>query len=184
MCQLYDGTQVGTDTVIRGVIYKHCHCIRIVPNRRLHLLQAHPQRDSQPAVHIGIHVYRLRAAEDQGIDGASVYISGHDDLISPLAAGQNHALHRGCGTSHHEKRVGRAESLRRQLLRLTDHRDRMAEIIKRLHGININPHTFFSQKLHKFRVSFSVLMSRNIKGHDPHFSETFQRLINRRPFLL
>ena len=80
--------------------------------------------------------------------------------------------------------MSRAECLCRQLLRLSDHRDRVAEIVQRLHGIHVDPHTFFSQKFHQFRISFSVLMSRNIKGHDPLLPETFQRLIDGRPFLI
>lgn len=80
--------------------------------------------------------------------------------------------------------MGCAEGLSRQFLRLLDDGNRMAEIIQGFHGIHINPHTLLPQKLHQFRIPFSVLMSRNIKGHDPHFPETFQRLVDGRPFLI
>ena len=72
---------------------------------------------------------------------------------------------------------------RRQLLRLFDHRYRMAEIVQRFHGIHIQTDTFFPQKFHQFRIPPPSLMSGHIEGNDPSFLQFFQRLIDRRMHL-
>ena len=65
----------------------------------------------------------------------------------------------------------------------SDHRNRVAEIVQRLHRINIQPHTFLSQQLCKLRISSSSFMSRHIKGNDSLLSETFQCFIYGRMLL-
>ena len=77
----------------------------------------------------------------------------------------------------------RTERLCRQLLRLLDHRYRMAQIVQRLHGIDVDTDAPFSEELHELRIAPSMLMSRNVEGNDPVSPETFQRLIDRRSCL-
>jgi len=58
------------------------------------------------------------------------------------------------------------ESLRRQFLRLFDDRHRMAQVVKRLHGIHIQTHTFLPQKFHELRVATPSLVPRHIERND------------------
>jgi len=112
-----------------------------------------------------------------------MYISRQNDLIPCLADRQDHALHCRCGSSYHKECMRCAKSICCKLLRFSDHRNRVAEIVQRLHRINIQPHTFLSQQLCKLRISSSSFMSRHIKGNDSLLSETFQCFIYGRMLL-
>ena len=102
----------------------------------------------------------------------------------PLAGRQHHALHTAGGAAHHQKGVGRAEGVRRQVLRLPDHRDRMAQIVQRLHAVHVHPHALLPQKGGQLGVAPPALVARHVKGHHPHPAELLQRLIDGRPVLV
>ena len=97
----YDGTQIGADAVVGGVIHQHGHGVGVLLDGLGHLLPLHAQRDAQPLVHLGIYIDRDRAAEHQRVQHTAVHIAGQDDLIAPLAGRQHHALHRAGGAAHH-----------------------------------------------------------------------------------
>ena len=131
-------------------------------------------------IHLGVHVNGLRAAEHESVYHAAVYVSGQDYLIPRLARGENHALHRRGSPAHHEVGVSRSECVRRQLLRLVNYRDGVAEVIKGLHRIYVQPDAPFAQQLHELGISAPALMPGNVEGHDPLLSEPFKRLVNGR----
>ena len=135
-------------------------------------------------VDIGVHIYGFSAAEYQRVYDAPVYVSRQYYLVSRLARGKYHALYGGCSPSYHEISVRRAESVRRQLLRLIYNGYRVTEIVERLHGIYVKTDALLTQKLDKLRVSSAALVSRHIEGNYPLFSESFERLVERRGFLL
>ncbi len=140
---LGDGPDVGADAVIGGIVHQHRFCVGMLLNGGLHILPAHAQRDAQPVVTGGVHIDRHRAAQHHGPHDAAVDISRQDDLLPPLGHREDHGLHRGGGAAHHQKGMGRSKSLGRQLLRLPDDGDRMAQVVQRLHGIDVHAHAFF-----------------------------------------
>ncbi|MPN34601.1 hypothetical protein SDC9_182095 [bioreactor metagenome] len=113
-----------------------------------------------------------------------MHISRQDDLIPALADGENHALHAGGGAPNHQERMRRAEGVRRKLLRMLDDRYGMAEIIQRLHRIDIDADTFFAQELNEFRVSASALMPRHVERHHALFSKLRKSVVDWRALLL
>ena len=138
MRRLHDRPEVGTDAVISRIIDQDRHRVRILLDRFQDIVPLHSQRDPQPLVHIRVYIHRLRPAQHQSVDRTPVYIPGHDDLVIFLTAGQDHGLDCRRGAADHEKCVVRSERVRRQLLRLFDHGDRVAQIVQRLHGIHVN----------------------------------------------
>ena len=115
---------------------------------------------------------------------ASVYISGQDDLFSPLRVAERIML---CTAEVVPPTIRKAwaapKGLRRQLLRFPDHRNRMAEIVQWLHGIHIQSDAALPQKPGQLRISSSSLMARYVKRNHPHLIKTFQSLIDRSSFL-
>ena len=179
----YTATQVLTDTVISRIVHKHCNRIRVLFDRLLHTRHFHSKRNSEFWIHFRIHINRNCSAKHQCIDGTFMYISRQNDLVPCLTDRQDHALHCRCGSSYHKECMRCAKSICCKLLRFSDHRNRVAEIVQRLHRINIQPHTFLSQQLCKLRISSSSFMSRHIKGNDSLLSETFQCFIYGRMLL-
>ena len=84
-------------------------------------------------VYIGIHIDGVGAAEDQGVDDAPVDVAGQNDLASPLADGEHHALYCGSGAAHHQKGVGSAKGLGCQLFGFPDDGYRMTEVVQWFH---------------------------------------------------
>ena len=76
------------------------------------------------------------------------------------------------------------KSIRGQFFGLFDHGNRMAQIIQRFHGIDINADTPLSQQFYQLRVSAASFMAWHIEGDDPLTAEFFQRLIDGRPALI
>ena len=79
--------------------------------------------------------------------------------------------------------MGCAEGFRRQLLRVPNHRNGMAEIIERFHGVDIHGHAAFPQELRQLRIAAAPLVAGHIKRNDTHPPELLQRLIDRRALL-
>ena len=148
-------------------------------NRTAYVLQLHPQRNPQQLVYFRVNIYRNGSAKHQRIDHAFMYISGQYNLIPRFARGENHALHRGGRSAHHQKGMCRAKRIRRQFLRLLDYRNRMAEIIQRFHGIHIDSDAFFPQQFHQLRIPSASFMARHVKRYDPLLAEALQSAVNR-----
>lgn len=179
MCQLDDRTQIRTDTIICRIVDQHRRSIRISLNRFFYLTDLHTQRNSQLTVNLRIDVNRDRAIKHQRVNHTFVYIARQDNFIACLTGGQHHALHGRGRTSYHKECVCRTEGLCCQLLCVTDYRNRMAEIIKRLHGIDIQVYAFFPQQLTELRVATTALMTWYIKGYNAFFTKTLQCLVHR-----
>ena len=177
--QSHNLPKIGADPVVGGIVHQHGFCLRILPDGPLYLLHLHSQRDPQTHIALWVYINRNRSAEDQRPHHAPVNISGQDNLIASLYHREDHALHGRCGSPHHQKGVSGAEGFGRQALCLGDHGNRMAEVIQRLHGVYINPHTLFSQKPGQFRIS----SSRHVKRDHSHTLKTLERLENRGIFL-
>ena len=130
MSLLYDSPQIRTDSIIGRVIYKNCHRIRILIHSLLHLTDFHAKGNAQLRIHLRVYINRNCTAQYQGIDGTFMYISRQNDLIPCLADRQDHALHCRCGSSYHKECMRCAKSICCKLLRFSDHRNRMAEIVQ------------------------------------------------------
>ena len=111
-------------------------------------------------------------------------IAGQNDLIAALAGGQHHALHRAGRAADHQKGIRRTEGLGGQLLGLPDDRYRVAEVIQRLHAVDIHPNTLLTKEGGQLGVTAATLVPGNIKGDNAHFSERFQCLVDRRTALI
>ena len=181
--QLDQAAQVGADAVIGGVIDKDRYRIGVCLDGRADVGHFHPQRDAQIPVYFGVDVDRHRSAQHQRVDGALVDVAGQDDLVPRLACGQHHALDAAGGPAHHQKGVGGPEGVGGQFLRFLDDRNRMAQIVQRLHGIDVDADAAFPQQFHKLGVAAAALVARHIKRHHALPPELFQRLVDRRPFL-
>ena len=59
----------------------------------------------------------------------------------------------------------------------------MAEIVQRLHRVDVDADAFLTQQLNKLGIAAAALVARHIKGHDALLSETFQRRIDGRLLL-
>lgn len=71
-----------------------------------------------------------------------------------------------------------AKGVGSQLLGFPNDRNRMAQIIQRLHRVDIDADTALAQQLNQLRVAASSLVPGNIEGNDPHFFEVLQSLID------
>ena len=180
---LHNGPEVAAHSIIGGIVHHDGYRIRIFPDGPGHLIPFHPQADSQPFVHIRIHIDRDGPAEHQGVDDAFMDVPRQDDLIPPFAGRQNHGLDGAGGPPHHQKSPAGAEGIGGQLFRLPDHRNRMAQVVQGLHAVHIHSHTFFSQELRQFWIAPAPFVAGHIKGHHPHLPEPFQGFIDGCPLL-
>ena len=55
---------------------------------------------------------------------------------------------------------------------------RVAEIIQRLHAVDIHPNALLAQKGGQFRVAAAALVTGHIKGNHAHLAEIFQRFVD------
>ena len=142
-----------------------------------------PSGDAEPLIALRVDIDGDGTAQDHGSHHTAVHVARQDDLFSPLCHGEDHALHGGGRAPHHEERMGCAEGFRRQLLRIPNHRNGMAEIIERFHGVDIHGHAAFPQELRQLRIAAAPLVAGHIKRNDTHPPELLQRLIDRRALL-
>ena len=184
MRQTHNRAQIRTDAVISRVIDQHSLRVRIFPDRLLHRGNAHSQRDTETVIAFRVDIDRNRAAQHHRAHHAAVHVAGKDDLFSPLGDGKHHTLHRRGRSSHHEESVCRPKGLRGQLFRLPDHGNGVAEVVQRLHGVDVHGNALFPEKLRQLRVAASALVAGHIEGNDAHLAESFERLINRRALLI
>ena len=179
VCHLDDGPQVGADAVVGGVVHQHSHGIGVLFDGLCHLLPLHAQGDAQTFIDLGVDIDGHRAAEHQRVQHTAVHIAGQDDLIAPLAGRKHHALHTAGSAAYHQKGMGRAKSIGGQLFCLPDDRYRVAEVVQRLHAVDIHAHTLLAQKSGQLRIAAAPLVAGHIKRHHPHLPELLQRLVNR-----
>ena len=181
---VHDGPQVRADAVIGRVVHQHRHRLRVLADRLLDRLPRHAQRDAQPLIHLGVDVHGHRAAQHQRVDHAAVHVARQYDLVAALAGRQHHALHRAGRAAHHQKRVRCAEGLRRQLLRLANDRHRVAQVVQRLHAVDVHVQALLAQERGRLRVAPAVLVAGHVKGHHAHLPEALQRLVDGRAALI
>ena len=180
----HNGAQIAADAVVGGVVDQHRHGIGMLGNRFRNLLTLHAKADAQPGIDLGVDIDRHGTAQHQRVQHAAVDIAGQNDLIAALAGGQHHALHRAGRAADHQKGIRRTERLGGQFLSLPDDRYRVAEVIQRLHAVDIHPNTLLTQKGSQLGVAAAALVPGHIKGDNAHFSERFQCLVDRRTALI
>ena len=79
--QLHDFRQIRADAIVSRVIHQNRAGIRILADRLVHLLHTHTKRNAKPLIHLRIHIYRMRAAQNHGVDDTAVYIAGQNNLV-------------------------------------------------------------------------------------------------------
>ena len=182
--QLYNAFEVGADAVVGGVVDQDGLGVGILQDGLFHFGKLHPQRDAQTLVAFGVDIDRHRAAQHHRAHHAAVDVAGQDDFLPALCHRQHHRLHSGGGAAHHQKGVRRTEGVGGQLLGFPDDRDRVAQIVQRLHRVDVHAHALFAQQRHQLGVAAAALVAGDVKRDDPHLSEVFQRLIDGRPALI
>ena len=180
MCQLTDSLDIRTDSIVGRIIDQNSNSTRVCKYRLLNLLLGDTEHYTYSGIYLGIYIHRNCAAEYHHIDYTLMDVSRHDNLIARLAHGQHHVLNRRCSPSDHEKGMLSAERIGCKLLSLLNHRHRMTQIVKRLHGVDIYPDASLPQQVNQLRITPSSLMPRNIERNNSCFSKPLKRLIKRR----
>ena len=183
VCQCNNAPQVGTDAVVGGVVDQHRFGIGILLDGFFYLGQLHSKRDAQTFITFGVDIYRNGTAQYHGAHHTAVDVAGQDDFFSALCDRKYHRLYGRGGAAHHQKGMGGAKGVGSQLLGFSNDRNRMAQIIQRLHRVDIDADTALAQQLNQLRVAASSLVPGNIEGNDPHFFEVLQSLIDGRSIL-
>ena len=75
--------------------------------------------------------------------------------------------------------MGCAKRIGGQLFRFADDRNRVAEIVQRLHAVDIHADALLAQKRGQLRVAAAALVARYIKGNHAHPAEVLQRFMDR-----
>ena len=179
MRQLCNCTKIGANSIIGRIIDKYRLGIRMAVNRCGNILRPHTKCNAKQIIDAGIYIDRNCTAENQGIDGASMHITRHDDLIAASYCREYHRLHRAGRAAHHEKSMCSPKCLSCKMFRIANHGDRMAEIIEHLHGVYVNIKAGISKKCCKLRISTTTLMPRDIKGNKAGTLHPLKRLLNR-----
>ena len=177
--QLHNLPQIGADAVIGGIVDQDRLGVRMLGNGTAHILQCHAQGNSQPLVDARVDINRHSAAYHQCIDGTAVHVPGHNDLLPRLAHGHDHSLDGGGSAVDDEEGMLCTEGLRCQLFSVLYHRNRVTEIVQRLHGIHVHRHTVCTQKITQLLVAPSALVTGHIQPHHIILLMPAQRLINR-----
>ena len=95
------------------------------------------------------------------------------DLFAFLAGCEHHGLDGGSGSPDHEECVAGLEGFSRKFFGFLNDRGGMAEIVERLHRIDVQFDTLLSEKSDQFGIAASSLMSWDVKRHDPVLPEFF-----------
>ena len=107
-------------------------------NSGLHVRDRHTERNAQPVVHLRVDINRNRTGKHERVDDAAVHVARQDDLVAAFDNGQNHRLYAARRAAHHQEGVRRTERIGGQLLGLTDNAGRVAQIVERLHRVDVN----------------------------------------------
>ena len=133
-----DGLEIGTNTVIGGIVDQNGLGTRMALHGGAHIAEGHSQGNAQAFIALGVDIHRRGAAEHQGVDDALVHIPGQDDLVPFFHIGEHHGLYRRGGASHHKEGMGCSESVGGQLFGLSYHAGGVAQVIQGLHGVYIH----------------------------------------------
>ena len=79
---LRNGTQIRADAVIGRIVDKYRLGVRMALHRVCDIVRAHPERNPKRILDAWIDIDRHSAAENQCIDGTSMNIARHDDLVA------------------------------------------------------------------------------------------------------
>ena len=181
---LGDSAQVGADAVVGGIIHQHRFCVRVGEDSGFYLLRGHSEGYAEVVVHPGVDIHRYRTADYQCIYGASVDVSGQDYLLPCLAHRHHHSLNRSGGAVYNKNGVLRPECVGGDLLSLFYHRNRVTEIIKRLHGIHVVLQAAFAEEFVEQPVPSATLMPGYVKRDDPVEPVRFHCFVQRRTALV
>ena len=153
-------------------------------DRLFHVLDRHPQRDAEPLVRARVDIDRDCPADDQRVDGAPVDVAGHDDLVPRLADAHHHRLDAGAGAPDHQKGVGRPEGVGQKLFRLPDNRNRVAEVVQRLHRVHIRADAVRPEEIPERFIAPAALMAGDVEMYHTGIPDAGKRLDNRDPVLI
>lgn len=154
MRHFYDGPQIATDSIIGRIVDQYRYRLRMLCDCLCHLLSLHSQRNSQPLVHLRIYIDRNRSAQYQGIFNTLRWtLRGRMISSPPFAGSQHHTLYRAGSASHHKKSMCRSKCICCQFFRFPDDGYRVAQIVQRLHAVDIHAHTLFPQEFCQFRIA-------------------------------
>ncbi len=142
----YDFPNVRADAVVGRVIDEHRLGGRMLLNSGLHVRDRHAERNAQPVVHLRVDVNRNRAGQHECVDDAAVYVARQNDLVAAFDHGEDHRLYAARRAAHHQEGVRRTERIRRQLLGLADNAGRVAQVVERLHRVDIHRHALLTEE--------------------------------------
>ena len=180
---LHDGAHVRADAVIRGIVDEDGARVRVRGDGLFHLRDAHAERDAEAVVTVGVDVDGRRAAQNQRPHDAAVHVARQNDLVAAPERRQHHALHGARRAADHQKRVRRAERLGGELFRVADDGHGVAQVVQRLHRVDVDGDAFFAQKLRELGVAAPALVAGHVERHNAHALEPLQRLVDGRAFL-
>ena len=172
----YDFPNVRADAVIGRVVDEHRLRGRVLLNGGLHIRDRHAERNAKPVVHLRVDVNRNRTGQHQCVDNAAVYVARQDNFVAAFDNGQNHRLYAGSRAAHHEEGVRRAERIGGQLFGLADNAGRVAQVVERLHRVDIHCHALLTEEFRQLRRTASALVAGYVERHNAHVFEVFERL--------
>ena len=142
----YNLADVRADAVIGRVVDEHRLRGRVLFNSSLHVRDRHAERNAQPVVHLRVDVNRNRTGQHERIDDAAVYVARQNNLVAAFDHGEDHRLYAARRAAHHQEGVRRTERIRRQLLGLADNAGRVAQIVERLHRVDVHRHALLTEE--------------------------------------
>ena len=86
--------------------------------------------------------------------------------------------------AHHEEGVRRAEGVGGELFRVADDGHGVAEVVERLHRVDVHAHALFPEQPCELRVAPPAFVAGYVEGHHAHLRKFFKRLIDGGAFLL
>ena len=124
---------IGTNSVISGIIDKNGFCVRILLDFPFYFFGADSQGNTEFFVYTGIEINRDTASNDKSIYNASVNVSRQNDFLFRFNRIHNHSLN-GCGSSvNYKKSLFGAESFGGKSLSFFYYSFGIAKIVERLH---------------------------------------------------
>ena len=182
--ELDNFSDVRADAVVGRVVDEHRLRGRVLLDGGLDVRDRHAERNAQPVVHLRIDIDRYRAGEHERVDDAAVHVARENDLVAALHDREYHRLHAARRAADHEEGVRRAERIGRQLLRLADDARRVAQVVERLHRVDVHGHALLTEERRQLGRAASALVAGNVERHNAHILEVFERLHDGRAGLI
>ena len=182
--QFDDLADVRADAVIGRVVDEHRLRGRVLLDGGLDVRDRHSERNAQTVVHLRIDVDGNCAGEHERVDNAAVHVARQNDLVAALHDREYHRLHAARRAADHEEGVRRAERIGRQLLRLADDARRVAQVVERLHRVDVHGHALLAEERRQLGRAASALVAGNVERHNAHILEVFERLHDGRAGLI